>query len=181
MHHLGTQTRITPKSLLKDYSRLGSFLHAKKPAGSPHTKETLSRSVATVIKSLERYRGDSILANFAGRHKFACSACGREIIRRVRALDLDPLVRCPNKDCRAIHERIPGEAKGEYRFRMVQQNFACPFCKVTGYFDVHKLQPGVKIKCRGCGKEFLIRLIADPVETNEQSAPPSKEGPDASG
>src|SRR5262245_49533906 len=33
---LGTQTGLDPKALSREYSRLGSFLHAQKPDGRPH-------------------------------------------------------------------------------------------------------------------------------------------------
>lgn len=171
--HLGTQTGIAPKSLLKDYSRLGSFLHARKPDGNPHDEGKLRRSVEKVISSLERYRSDTIISNFAKRHRFPCQSCGREILRRLGAFDLDPFVRCPNKNCRAVHERIVEEGD-EYRFRMARENFKCA-CGTGSFFDLHVLQPGVRIKCRGCSKVFILRLAVVPIEPpGSQSATPSK-------
>jgi DNA-directed RNA polymerase subunit RPC12/RpoP len=114
-----------------------------------------------VISSLERYRNDSIIINLAERHQFPCHGCGRTILRRPRAFDLNPFVRCPNKDCRAIHERIRGDG-GEYLFRMVQEPFKCPDCGTGSFFDQHLLQPGARIRCRGCSKEFDLRLVVVP-------------------
>lgn len=159
--HMGTQTGLTPSSLVKDYNRLGQFLHARKPDGQPHDEEKLRRSVEKVIASLERYRDDTIIADFAERHQFSCRACGRKILRRRRALDLNPFVRCPNKDCRAIHERIR-EDGGEYLFRMVQEHFRCPDCGIGSFFDQHLLQPGARIRCHGCSKEFDLRMVVVP-------------------
>jgi hypothetical protein len=158
--HMGTQTGLTPSSLLKDYARLGHFLHAQKPDGQPHDEAALRRSMEKVIGSLERYRGDTIIANLAERHQFSCHACGRKILRRPRAFDLNPFVRCPNKECRAIHERIRED--GEYLFRMVQEHFTCPDCGIGSFFDQHLLQPGTRIRCRGCSKEFDLRMVVVP-------------------
>jgi hypothetical protein len=157
---LGTQTGITPKALQEDYARLGSFLHAKQPDGRPHDEEKLRRSVEQVIGSLERYRGDSIIANFSEHQSFACESCGREIVRRISALAVDPLVRCTNKECRAVYERITGNDGG--RFKMVQEDVNCPACVAHGYFDRHNLNPGMRIKCRVCSREFITALSVLP-------------------
>jgi ribosomal protein L37AE/L43A len=170
---LGTQTGITSKELLGEYNRLGSFLHAKKPDGRPHDDEKLRRSVLIGVEFLERYRNDSVIQNFGVYQTFTCGACGRPVKRRQKAIDPSRIIRCPNKDCGAEFQAIP-EGDG-FRFRMFQAPFTCPQCGVKGFFDRHRLGEGVKIQCRGCEKEFVLRFaVLTPQQDQELRTEPNE-------
>jgi DNA-directed RNA polymerase subunit RPC12/RpoP len=155
---MGRSSGLVPSVLSSSNHRLGSFLHAR-PDGQPHDLKKLRRSVKKVADVLERYRNDSVIDTLGKKHIFPCE-CGREVVRREEALRISPFVRCPNKNCRAMYERVNAQAGGS-EFAPLQEEFVCPGCKEKSYFGRHLLKEGNGLRCPGCSDVWLLeaRLI----------------------
>lgn len=150
---LGTQHIPTHELLRNCYSRLGSFLHMNKEMRD-HILPRLRRSVELSIEELEIFRGDRIRASLGIKNSFDCTECGRKVVRRESALKKNRLLRCTNKNCRAVFEwALEGDMPN---FKRATQRILCPNCKIETEVLARIAFEGDTFRCSNCDTAFIV-------------------------
>jgi hypothetical protein len=151
--YVGEQKAVSHKLLQKYYHALGSYLHAPLP-GKQHDFAKLAKRLAATADVVAKRCAGEVLANLAAKATFTCD-CGRHVTRNVRALEISPLVVCPDSKCRAQFEYI-GTENGVSRFSLLVQTVTCPKCQAKIEVGLHKLDDGLVVVCEKCGGRIQL-------------------------
>lgn len=171
----GTQSGIDAAALGGDWKLLGKFLHAERGEGI-HPVQDMQRAIGSAVARLEPYRNDTALINAAERGHFTC-ACGRTVTRRLSALKKDPVVRCPNKACRAEY-RWSGSVSDSF-FTPVTVELTCPSCTATSRIGRHLVRDRARLHCPACSARLSIRREYFAVVEEEEEIAPTPPAPES--
>lgn len=159
---LGHHKAVSKELLRKYYHRLGSLLHA------PMDEQPLDLAKAKVLLTAAATRMEqhcsqtTLFANIAEFYSVVC-VCGRLIKRNSRAVEKNPIIRCPDANCGAVFDlaSAPGEST-EWKLRQIE--FNCPDCESPNYFGIHLIDTGRHFTCIGCNRRYQITtnlVVAD--------------------
>lgn len=158
---LGRQSGIGKDLIRKVYHKLGFYLHARVDQ-KPHDPGHLRKRLQKLLPFLEKFRADNLLGGgIAEKAHFKCSVCGRPIVHRTEQAKRNPLVKCPNKRCGAIHKYIETGKADESMHKVLQHNMKCEKCGESNWFDVHKLEEGANeravVNCHSCDAQYELQ------------------------
>ncbi len=157
-HHKALPTSI----LRKHYNKLGSYLHTptiskKNKTSTQQKSEELKKYLELIILPIEESTKSTCISNFAVTVSTHCQKCGELLIRNCEKVKKDPLVVCPNINCRAEYDVAINNDGSTWQLR--QLNLICPDCSSINYFDRHLLENGATIECFECNQKFVFSQV----------------------
>ncbi len=181
MFVLGRQSGLSKDLIRKVYHKLGFYLHARTDQ-KPHDPSHLRKRLEKLLPYLERYRSDTLRGGgIAEKAYFKCVVCGRPVVHRVERAKLQPLIKCPNKNCGAIHEYIETGNPKESLHKVLQHNLKCVTCGADNWLDVHRLEEGANVgaivNCHACPTRYRLQRYVQFQRLDEndtqQAVPPN--------
>jgi hypothetical protein len=167
------QTKAPNKRLLsKHYHKLGFYLHAPVDLAPPQLPKWKS-DLEKAIETLEEWRPGLAMSNIARFIKIECKCCNRLIKRNALSVEKSGEMRCPNPDCRAIHD--VALKKDSVEFKLRQAIYDCPWCNTTNYISAARVKDGLEISCVECTKrvhlvqELSLKMLDTPPDPEKPS------------
>lgn len=145
---------------LRNYHKLGNFLHVSMSASLPG--DWLSKSTALLVSvadELAKVLSSSITGfNHRGGYKFNCGDCGKLIIRNAEALREGKTAICSTPGCDAEYRAVGFEDDAPV-VEPIEIQFVCENCKKQAFVAQRKVAVGNDISCSHCNARFRIAAL----------------------
>lgn len=150
----------------KNYSKLGSFLHAptfgQLRSNTCPVPDKLRPFLEGLLPQIEDLCSSTVWSNFGNFASFECTAwvktpegarrtCRQKIVRNVESLKPDSVIACTKTECRAQYT-VSDLETDKPSFQPLQVELECFNCKTTNFIDKHRLQSGLRITCVNCSQ-----------------------------
>lgn len=152
---IGKHQALPQKVLNDHYTKLGKYVHAPPPDGSPRPAATQIREfLETVVRRIEPAALNTLQCGLVETASLECLRCQKVVARSVHELRKKPVLQCHHEGCGAIYDWKEIDGQSEFKIRRVTAK--CHGCGIDFLFDEHLLEDGVTVSCCGCRKRYLI-------------------------
>lgn len=152
---LGEHRTLQLTWLVKNYNKLGSYLHAPRGPSpkidSKKMREDLERIAAEIKEVLE---SPIVGVTLAERVQFRCVVCGQDGLANAEGVRLSKRVHCVNPDCGAVYNAEEGE-KG-WKLHLEVSAFDCLSCGSPVQTENRFLDIGRRFVCSKCNTEHVF-------------------------
>lgn len=147
-----------PQKVLNDhYKKLGKYVHATPPDGSPPPSSTeIAEFIRVVIGRIERAALNVTQVGLVETVGLDCACCKTYVCRSLHHLRNNPVLVCHKEGCGAIYDWKEGGGDAEFTLRRVA--IKCVTCGVEFRFHAHLAANRAKLSCSSCGQRYEMRM-----------------------